>query len=292
VLTKLFFPQVPGVRGDRVWREGETLHLAVRATRCWARCPLCQRRSHRQQSTYQRTLADLPCAGERVIIHLRVRRFVCRVRWCRRTIFAERLSDLVAPFARRTRRLSAHLLRTAFALGGEGGAVHSAAEGIPESARTLLRQIRAAPVPEAGPVREVGIDDWAHRKGRTYGTILVNLATYTVIDLLPDRSAETLVAWLRQHPELAVASRDRAGAYAEGIRLGAPQAVQIADRFHVRKNASEALERYLTRQHRALRQAATRPEDSPAALGAAEPEERPLTLTGAAADRRAWRLAR
>jgi transposase len=256
MLTNLFFPHIAGVRVERLWRDGATIHLEVVATQRGARCPLCQRRSRRQHSQYTRTLADLPCAGDRVVLHLHVRRFVCRVRWCRRKLFAERLPDLVVPFARRTTRLSVHLLRTAFALGGEGGAAHAAAEGTPVSARTLLRLIRSAPLPPAGAVRVLGVDDWSRRKGHSYGTILVNLETHTVIDLLPDRTAETLAAWLRQHPELEIVSRDRSGAYAEGIRQGAPQAVQVADRFHLHKNVTDVLERYLTRKHTAVRQAA------------------------------------
>ena len=129
MLTDLFFPHSSGVRVERMWREGTTLHLTVMATRRWARCPLCQRRSRRRHSQYTRTLADLPFLGERGILHLHVRRFVCRVRWGPRTIFAARLPGLVVPFARRTRRLSAHLLRTACVLGGEGGATHAAAGG-------------------------------------------------------------------------------------------------------------------------------------------------------------------
>ncbi len=256
MLTTLFFPQMTGVRVDRVWRAGATLHLQVATTRRWARCPLCQRRSTHLHSRYERTLADLPCGGERVVLHLHVRRFRCRVNWCRRQIFAERLPDLVAPFARRTTLLTEQLLRTAFALGGTPGARHLAADGTRVSARTLLRLLHAAPVPAAGPVRVLGVDDWARRRARTYGTIVVNLETHAVIDLLPDRTAATLAAWLRQHPELEIVSRDRAGAYADGIRQGAPQAEQVADRFHLRKNATDALQRVLTRHHAALRQAA------------------------------------
>jgi transposase len=293
MLTNLFFPHGAGVRVERLWRDGATIHLDVVATRRGARCPLCQRRSRRRHSQYTRTLADLPCAGDRVVLHLHVRRFVCRVRWCRRKLFAERLPDLVEPFARRTARLNAHLLRTAFALGGEGGAAHAAAEGTPVSARTLLRLIRSAPLPPTGAVHVLGVDDWSRRKGRSYGTILVNLETHTVIDLLPDRSAETLAAWLRQHPELEIVSRDRSGAYAEGIRQGAPQAVQVADRFHVHKNVTDALERYLIRKHTAVRQAAhdgravaTPVTDEPPA------DTAPPLPSRAPPERRAHRLAR
>ena len=287
----LFFPSDTGVRVDRLWRDGTAIHLQVTARRRWARCPLCRRRSKRRHSSYERTLADLPCAGARVLLHLRVRRFVCRVRWCRRAIFAERLPELAAPFARRTTRLAAHLQRTAFDLGGEPGARHLAAEGAPVGARTLLRLVRAAPVPPAGPVRVLGVDDWSRRKGRDFGTILVNLERRRVIDLLPDRTAATLAAWLGGHPEVEVVSRDRSGAYAEGIRLGAPQALQVADRFHLRKNATDALERFLIRQQAALRQAA--PEEVTGAPGAGRRRPAPpATAAREPPERRARRLAR
>jgi transposase len=290
MLTHLFFPTLSGVRVDRLWREGAAIHLAVTATRRYARCPLCQRRSKRVHSHYERTLADLPCGGDRVTLHLRVRRFVCRVRWCGRTIFAERLPDLVAPFARRTARLTDHLVRAAFDLGGEAGARHLIAEGTPVSARTLLRLVRAAPLPATGPVWALGVDDWARRKGRSYGTILVDLDLQRVIDLLPDRTAETLAAWLRGHPEVLVVTRDRAGAYAEGIRLGAPQALQVADRFHLVKNVTDALERYLTRQHAALRRATL--SGASIAPSADTPEDAAPSSSREQPARRARRLAR
>jgi transposase len=278
-LAKLLFPQCAGLRVDRVWRDGATIHLRVSLVRRRARCPLCGRRSRRRHPQYERTLVDLPCGRDGVVLHVRVRRFVCRVCWCRRKVFAERLPDLAAPFARRTARLMAACLRTAFDLGGEPGARHLTAEGTAVSARTLLRLVRAAAVPAVGTVRALGVDDWSRRKGRDFGTILVDLEQQRIIDLLPDRTADTLAAWLRGHPELEVVSRDRAGAYAEGIRQGAPQAQQVADRFHLHKNATGALERYLIRQHAALRQAAgaVAAHESPAAAApppSAEPTER------------------
>lgn len=137
---------------------------------------------------------------------------------------------------------------------------------MPVSARTLLRIVRAAPIPESGPVTALGVDDWAQRKGRTYGTILVNLETHRVIDLLPDRTAETFAGWLSDRPEPAIISRDRGGAYAEGARQGAPHALQVADRFHLLKNVTDGFERFLIGKHAMLRhaaRAASTPDENP-----------------------------
>lgn len=258
MLTRLLFSHMPGLRVERLWRKGDVVHVDAITTRRAAHCPLCGRRSKRVHSHYSRTIADLPCCGTPVVIHLHTRRFVCRVRWCKRKIFifTERIPALVAPSARRTARLRTHLERTGFALGGAPGARHATAEGIVVSRRTLLRLVRAAPLPERGAVRALGVDDWAQRKGQRYGTILVDLEMHQVVDLLPDRTAATFATWLRDRPEPAIIGRDRGGEYADGARQGAPHALQVADRFHLVMNVTDALERFLMRKHAALRQAA------------------------------------
>ena len=255
-LGQLLFSGMGNLRVDRAWLEGGVLHLSARATGKRARCPCCGCRSRRRHSQYQRTIADLACGGRRVIIHLQARRFWCLVRGCAQKVFCERLPDLAAAWARRSRRLRDRLRDLAFRLGGEAGSRQAAADGTPVSARALLRLLRATLAPSAGAVRVLGIDDWARRKGHTYGTILVDLERHCVIDVLADRTAGTVATWLQGHPELEIISRDRGGAYAEGARHGAPQATQIADRWHLLCNLGDALERLLVREYDSVRRVA------------------------------------
>jgi transposase len=206
VLTKLFFPDVPGLHVERVVRTDRVIRLVAVPTRRTAACPGCGRRSRRVHSQYARTLADLPCAGDVVTVLVRARRFVCQRPSCPRRIFTERLPGLAAPFARKTARLYTQLQADGVALGGDPGARHAAAEGKAVSARTLLRLVRVLPLPPAGALTVIGVDDWARRKGRTYGTIVVDLERHRVVDLLPDRSAATLASWLQANPGVGVSS--------------------------------------------------------------------------------------
>jgi transposase len=225
---------IPDCRIEQITPDGPThLRIAVRSFPRARRCPDCGRTSRAVHSRDERHLADLPSLGRSVSVHLWVRGFYCRNTDCARQTSVERLPKLATPFARRTCRLAAAQGQTGLALGGEAGARLLSGLSMPASADTVLRLIKATPLPDQPVPRVVGVDDWAKRKGRSYGTIIVDLERHRVVDLLPERTAATLAGWLQQRPEVAVVARDRSTEYASGIAIGAPAAVQVADRWRV-----------------------------------------------------------
>jgi transposase len=244
-----------------------SLIVSVSCQHLTAACPVCQQPSERVHSSYQRTVADVPCGGRRVLLQLRVRKFVCPTHTCPQQIFTERLPDLVDPYARMTKRLQALVQALGLAAGGEQGSRLAQRCGIGTSPSSVLRhlmRLEARPLP---PVRVLGVDDWSWNKGQRYGTILVDLERRKIIDLLPDRTSATFAAWLRGHPEVDVISRDRGTDYAAAAREAAPQARQIADRFHLVRNVADMLLLLLSRCRAEIRRSAQ--EDEP------EPEPRP-----------------
>jgi transposase len=228
-------------------------------------CPLCGRCSSRVHSRYSRTVSDLPWHGISVELEVRARRFFCDEPSCERKIFCERLPE-VAARARKTVRLEEALLAIALELGGRAGARLALELGIVAARDALLRRIKAAPLPEVGKVRVLGVDDFAFKKGSAYGTILVDLERHEVVDLLPEHSQESLVAWFEGHPGAAagveVAARDRSNIYREGLASGAPNATHVADRWHLLHNLTLSLEEYLLQKRPVLRKAAA-PEAAP-----------------------------
>ncbi len=203
--------------------------ISVACTVPVAACPRCGRLSSRVHSHYIRTIADLPAHDRPVALRLIVRRFHCVTPDCPQAIFCDRLPALVAPHARTSNRLTETHRLVGLALGGEAGARLADHLDVPTSPDTLLRRVRDSDGEPVPPPRFVGIDDWAGRKGRRYGTIVVDLERGRVIDLLPDRDSETVKAWLTAHPGVELISRDRWSDYAQAATEAAPSAQQVAD---------------------------------------------------------------
>lgn len=217
-------------------------------------CPECYQPSTRIHGSYQRTVADLPCAGRNVNLFLTVRKFVCTTPTCSRRIFTERLPGLVESYARMTPRLIALVQTLGLVAGGQMGTRQADRTGIAITPSTLLRHLMQLPAPTRRAVRVLGVDDFAWKKRFKYGTILVDLQRRKIIDVLADRESATVEAWLKAHPEVGLVSRDRGKEFAKAATLGAPQAQQVVDRFHMVKNLSEVLREILGHCRAEIRQ--------------------------------------
>ncbi len=256
----------PGVVMESVDDTGVPVVITVRSSATGAACPGCGSTNQRVHSRYTRSLADLPLSGRPVQLKLLVRRFRCDRPLCTRSIYSERLAA-AAPWARRTTRLDEIVHHLGLALGGRPAASFARRLQLPVSNDTLLRVVRRYGSPAFAPPQAVGIDDWAWKRNHRYGTLICDLERRRTIALLPDREPATTQAWLSGQPQIEIVTRDRGGAYALATAWALPGALQVADRWHLMENASQA---FLAATRACMRQVR-------AAVGAAMVDPRLLT---------------
>ncbi|SDT83372.1 Transposase [Streptomyces sp. TLI_053] len=247
-IEDVLFPGVD-VELERVTAGSDLVLVEAAACGPAVRCPDCGIRGRRVHSTYWRTMAERPLAGRKLLIRLRVRRYFCdRVRCGRRT-FVEQVRGLSERHLRSSSGPKEWLRAVAVELGGRAGERLCRKLSVGVGRTRLLGLLVAPDVPERAP-RVLGVDEFAFRRGRTYGTLLVDVETGRVVDVLPDRTSETFAAWLREHPGAEIVCRDRASAYTRAIKEAAPDAIEVADRWHLLQNLSAAVEK-TCHQHRA-----------------------------------------
>lgn len=239
-----FFPKELRITNTK--SNSNEVYIYLHSNQRISRCPKCTTESNKVHSRYNRTLMDLPIIDVKLILIVEARKFFCKNQNCERKIFTERFQQLIESYARRTSRLKDMLRSLAFSSNGQTNERISKKFNFPTSGATFIRLIRATPVIEEKP-NYVAIDDWAYKKGHTYGTIICNLETNAPVDVFPGRHCKDLEQWLHENSEIQIATRDRSISYKAALNNVCPNAMQVADRFHIINNILGTLTEYIRR---------------------------------------------
>ncbi len=255
--TKIIFNPKDPFRVISIDNQLDRLNIYVQSKKKSSHCPNCLAASSKTHSYYTRKFMDLPSFGKSITVFLRARKFYCRTDECPCKVFTERFDDHFRPYRRMTDRLRETLLNITLEAGGKSGERICKQCSIGISDSTLLRIIYNTDLPSCKEVIALGVDDWAIKKRDRYGSILVDLTTNKPIALLADREENTLTKWLKNRPEIQIVSRDRYGNYQRAASKGAPQAVQVTDRWHLLKNLGEAVRKVIDREYAVMKKVHT-----------------------------------
>ncbi len=221
-----------------------------------SQCPSCKKYSNKVHDHYLRTISDLAVFESKTIIALKTRKFKCENSQCNRKVFSEQ-SPYTTRYSRRTKRASKVLDTLSIELTGKLGSILSEQLLFKVSRSTIVRIAHNRELPEIIQPKVLGVDDWAYRKGVSYGTILIDMETSRPIDILPSREGKDLKDWLRKYHDVEIVTRDRASSYSSAVNEVCPDAVQVADRFHLLMNLSDALDRYLKNSYTIIKKLIT-----------------------------------
>ena len=243
---------LPGISFGVVCVIDGIITIPARSKQKSVQCPCCNIMSKRVHSSYTRILRDLPISTHCVSVHLTVRKFFCKNTECEKKIFTEQPGNEIKAYSRMTKRTRETLQNILLEVSARKGSYIANLISLPISPSTALRMIDSLPIPPTEKVTVLGVDDWAYRKGLTYGTVLVNMETGEVIDLLIGRDGVSLKGWLAKHPEIEIVTRDRASAYSSTVSSMLPNAIQVADKFHLLKNFSDCVYSVIRIEYRNL----------------------------------------
>jgi len=230
-----FYPNAMNIISSSI--NGGLIQLSIKSNTHEAICPVCKKKSSSYHSTYHRKVQDLPILGKKVILDITAYRYYCDNIECKQKVFAEELEGFAGWYRRKTERLEDMIITIAVNTSCEGCSRICSHMGVDVSGDAIIRLIkRYSKKKESFASEIIGIDDWAYKKGHTYGTIICDGKTHKPIDLLDGRDGQELKKWLLNNKYVKIITRDRASAYAKVISEVLPDAMQIADRFHLHQN--------------------------------------------------------